>query len=135
MTEEAINDLLNSNCVVEVSERPYVVNPLTVSMSDSRKKRLVLDLRHVNEYVLKQKVKFDGEKEAKIYAKRGNYMFIFDLRSGYHHINIHAENQKYLGFSWCIEGVQRYFVFTVLSFGLSSAGHIFTNIVRTLVNY
>lgn len=38
--EENINDLLNSNFVVEVSERPYVVNPLKVSMSASRKERL-----------------------------------------------------------------------------------------------
>jgi hypothetical protein len=38
--EEAIKDLLNSNCVIEVSEKPYVVNPLTVSVSDSGKKKL-----------------------------------------------------------------------------------------------
>lgn len=29
----------------------------------------------------------------------------------------------------------RYFEFTVLPFGLSSAGHIFTKVVRTLVKY
>ena len=62
-------------------------------------------------------------------------MVKFDLRSGYHHLNVHTEHQKYLGFSWIINGVEKYFVFSVLPFGLSSAGHIFTKVVRTLVNY
>jgi hypothetical protein len=52
----------------------------------------------VNQYVLKQKVKFEGVKEAKMYEKKGYYMFKFDLHSGYHHFDIHAEHQKYLGF-------------------------------------
>jgi hypothetical protein len=62
---------LNSNGVIEVSEKPYVVKLLTVSVSDSGKKRLVLDLSHVNQYVWKQKVKFEGVKEAKMYARKG----------------------------------------------------------------
>ena len=59
-------------------------------------------------------------------------MVKFDMRSGYHHLNIHSEH---LGFSWIIDGKQKYFLFTVLPFGLCSAGHIFTKVVRTLVNY
>ena len=34
--------------IEECDNQPYVVNPLTVSASDTRKKRLILDLRHVN---------------------------------------------------------------------------------------
>jgi hypothetical protein len=107
---------------------------LTVSVNDSGKQRLVLDLRHVNKYAQKQKIKFEGVNEAKQYVKKGNYMVKFDMLSGYHHLNIHSEHQKYLGFSWIIDGKQKYFIFTVLPFGLCSAGHIFTKIVRTLVN-
>ena len=59
-------------------------------------------------------------------------MVKFDMRSGYHHLNIHSEH---LGFSWIIDGKQKYFLFTVLPFGLCSAGHIFTKVVRTSVNY
>jgi hypothetical protein len=132
---KAINELLCTGCIVEVTDIPFVVNPLTVSISEKGKQRLVLDLRHVNEYVLKEKIKFEGINEAKNYAKKGYYMIKFDLRSGYHHVNIHPEHQKFLGFSWKINGVQKYFIFTVLPFGLSSAGHIFTKIMRTLVNY
>ena len=55
-------------------------------------------------------------------------MFSFDLKSGYHHIEIASEYQTFLGFSWKFhkgEGCQ-YFVFSVLPFGLSTALCIFT---------
>ena len=32
--------------------------------------------------------------------EKGNYMFSFDLKSGYHHADIAKEHWKYLGFSW-----------------------------------
>lgn len=60
-------------------------------------------------------------------------MIKFDLTSGYHHINIHPDFIRYLGFSWNFNGSERYFVFTVLPFGLSSVGYIFTKVLRPLV--
>lgn len=62
-------------------------------------------------------------------------MIKFDLTSGYHHINIHEDHQQYLGFSLEINGKIRYFVLTVLPFGLSSAGYIFTKTLRPLVTH
>ncbi|KAK3107284.1 hypothetical protein FSP39_011114 [Pinctada imbricata] len=73
----AINELLSAGCINEVSV-PYVVNPLTVSVNSSGKKRLVLDLRHVYRFVQKQKIKFEGIKEALTYAKKGLFMIKFD---------------------------------------------------------
>ena len=43
--------------------------------------------------------------------------------------------KSFLGFSWDFDGEKKFFNFTVLPFGLSSAGHIFTKVVRTLVKY
>ena len=34
------------------------------------------------------------------YAERGDFMFSFDLKSGYHHVDIAELHQKYLGFEW-----------------------------------
>jgi hypothetical protein len=39
--------------------RPHCVNALTVSVNSSGKGRLILDLRHVNSFVEKQKNKFE----------------------------------------------------------------------------
>ena len=63
--------------------------------------------------------------------KKGDYLFSFDLKSGYHHVDIANHHWKHLGFKW--EGVD--YVFTVLPFGLSTACYIFTKIVRPLVRY
>ena len=46
---QAINDLLSCGAVVESATPPLVVNPLTVA-DNVTKKRLVLDLRHVNKF-------------------------------------------------------------------------------------
>ena len=48
-------------------------------------------------------------------------MFSFDLKSGYHNVDIFAEHKKFLAFAWkFIDGSVRYFIFSVLPFGLSS---------------
>ena len=52
---EAICDLLRTNCVEILDHKLDIVNPLSVSIQPSGKKRLILDLRHVNLYVLKRK--------------------------------------------------------------------------------
>ena len=46
--EDAIRELLESGRVVEVYVPPLVVNPLSVSVQATGKKRLILDLRYVN---------------------------------------------------------------------------------------
>ena len=68
---QAITELKNNGCVVETVAKLFVVNPLTVSVNDSGKQRPVLDLRHVNKFVQKQKIKFEGVNEAKQYAIKG----------------------------------------------------------------
>lgn len=117
--EKTIKELLDNNCITEVT-CPFVVNPLTVSVNSSEKERMVLDLRHVNTFVDKQKVKFEGVKEMMTFINSSGYGFKFDLKSGYHLIEIHSNYQKYLGFSWKFGEQVKYFTFSVLGFGTSS---------------
>jgi len=57
------------------------------------------------------------------------------VKSGYHHLDIFEEHQPFLGFAWILKGVSKYFVFTVLPFGLSSACYVFTKLLRPLIAY
>lgn len=91
---DAVLELLDNGCIKEVYRPSFVVIPLTVSVNISGKKRLVLDLRHVNQFIEKQKIKFEGIKEAMYYAKKGKLMINFDSKSGYHHVDIHPVFQK-----------------------------------------
>ena len=62
-------------------------------------------------------------------------LFKSDISQGYDHINIDEQHEKYLGFSWKIKGQTRYFVFTVLPFGLTSTPFLFTKVMRCLVTF
>ena len=52
--ESAIDELVHVHAVFEVPFIPHVVNPLSVSIQALGKKRLILDLRHVNHFIWKQ---------------------------------------------------------------------------------
>ena len=73
-------------------------------MQNSGKKRLILDLRYVNQHIFKDSIKFDDLKVMEQYLNPNDFMFKFDIKQGYHHINIFEPHQKFLGFSWQIEG-------------------------------
>ena len=57
--EETIQDLVESDRVVETKVPPRVVNPLSVSVQANGKKKLILDLRYVNKFLRKMHVKFE----------------------------------------------------------------------------
>ena len=67
--------------------------------------------------------------------QKDEFLFKFDLKSGYHHVDIYPEPQKYLGFKWDSNGNVNYNVFTVLPFGLSTACYLFTKLMRPLVRH
>ena len=54
--DQAVLELLNSDRVRMANEQPFVVNPLSVSVQPCGKKRLILDLHHVNKSLFKQSV-------------------------------------------------------------------------------
>ena len=132
---KAVEELLNTGGIKEVKNSPYLVNPLSVSENSSHKLQLILDLRYVNKHVFKDKIKFDNWKIMKDFLEPTDLLFKFDISQVYHHINIDKQHQKYLGFSWKIKGQTRYFVFTVLPFGLTLAPFLFIKVMRCLVTF
>ena len=124
----AIKQLLSEGKIEECASAPFCVNPLSVV--EGKKKRLVLDLRHVDKFLFIPKFYYeDLSCLTKVFAK-DDWFFDWDLKSGYHHVNICKPHQQYLGFSWVIDGVQRFFVFRVLPFGLATACFCFTKLLR-----
>ena len=65
--------------------------------------------------------------------KEGSFLCTFDIRRAYHNININQGSMTWLGFSFQIAGKVRYYVFNSLPFGLSTAGHIFSKVLRVEV--
>ena len=103
--------LVSNHAVVEVPFVPHVVNPLSVSIQSVGKKRLILDLRHVNQFIWKQKFKCEDWRMLLSCVNKGDYLFSFDLTSDYHHFDIFPDHQTFWGFSWVFFGSVRFFLF------------------------
>ena len=133
--QRSIDELLEVGAVVKSLEKPYIVNPLTVVNKDG-KKRLVIDMRHLNDRIRKTKCKFDGHDVAQQFLVKSGFMTVFNLKSGYHHIDVHESQHELLGFAYeDHEGNERYFKFVVLPFGLATARYIFTKVLRELIRH
>ena len=127
--DSAIAELLLGGCIKMVAEQPVVCSPLSVMANGAGKRRLVVNLRHVNHYLKVQKFKCEDLRVAMLLFKPGEWMFAFDLKSGYHHVDIVEHHQRFLGFRW----KAGFYVFTVLPFGLCTAPYLFTKLLRPLV--
>ena len=133
----AITEILKVGSVMECIVPPVVINPLSVSIQPNGKKRLILDLRHINFFVKKSKIKFEHAKSFLqcLLARPCAWACTFDVKSGYHHIKIFVSDQQFLGFAWVFEGITKYFQFTVIPFGLSVGPYIFSEVMRPLGKY
>ena len=132
---EAVSELIQRGCVKEVLNPPKFINPLHVVQQSCGKCRLILDLSYLNRFIWNQSVRFEDIRTVFDLFQSGYFFFTFDLQCGYHHVKIFPDHRQYLGFSWNFGWVVKFFVFTVLPFGLSSAPYIFSKLVRSLVNY
>ncbi len=126
---QAVLELVQNRCVRVLHDPPKVCSPLLVVVNRAGKKRLVLNLRYVNRFLWKEKFKYEDIRTGLFFFERGELLCTFDLKSGYHHVDIHNESQAYLGFQW--KG--KYYAFTVMPFGLSTACYVFTKLLRPLV--
>ncbi len=55
----AVSELVTYGCARMVCEPPHVCSPLSVLENSVGKKRLVINLRHVNHYLWKRKFKYE----------------------------------------------------------------------------
>ena len=119
----SLEDLLHTGALMEVTgDKAQVCSGLGVVANRKGKLRLILDARYIN--LFDKYVSFTYEKLTDVpqYARPGDWLCLTDFKAGYHHFRVHKEDQKYLGLSF--QG--KFFVFTVLPFGLSSACRTYT---------
>ena len=120
-------------CVKRVMEQPANVLPLSKVFSN--KDRLVLDAsRGLNPWCLSRGVKLDDLRCILNSIKEGDFLVTNDLDSGYWHVPVHPDHQKYLGM--CVpdeEGNPVFYVWTVLVLGVKDAAHLFTRLIKPIM--
>ena len=103
----------------QIDKQPHICSPLLVVSNAVGKLCLVLNLRYLNKSLHLLTFKYEDLHVAVLCLIR---MSIYIFKSGYHHVDIHPECYKFLGFQW----YNNFYNFTVLPFGLSSACYLFT---------
>ena len=85
------------------------------------KQNLILDLRHLNGFIYKQKFKCENLSVATQIFGKDYYLFKFVLKAGYHFIVVFPKHRKYCrAFAWDFgSGKFRFFQFCVLSLRLA----------------
>ena len=89
---DSISGMLKIGSIKKVKVLPKVINPLSVSGKSAGEKRLILDFRYINEHLYKDNIKFDDWKCFENYLEHTDgYVFKFDLKSVYHHVDVFEE--------------------------------------------
>ena len=129
---EEIEKLLRRRVIEEVDHKEVAcINPMSVASNREGKKRLCIDLsRHVNDYCKAKKFRIESVSEFCKAVKKGSWLFSFDLKSAYHHVVIHKNHRKFLGFSLEFHGKVRTFQFVGMPFGYKDASRILTKMLR-----
>lgn len=99
------------------------------------KPRLVLDLRHLNSFVVSSPCRMEGLPALRRMLRRHDWMFSVDIADAYHIISFHEEDVHY--FSFGIETLQgtRFFETPVLNFGYTNSPAIFTEVMAAVVDH
>ena len=83
---QEIAHLVSIGAVKRVNYIPHCVSPLGVVPKKNNKKRLICDLRHVNEHVYTPYFKNENIESVAPNIKYGDRCVQFDLNNGYFHI-------------------------------------------------
>ena len=139
--QKTVNEMKDAGIIRFVKEKPYCVSPLTVAEkiepNGSKKLRLCWDgSRCVNQCLTQEKVTLSHLQRALEMTCKNDFQVKYDLKSAFHHIKIHNSHIKYLGAAFIDEGGKRqYFVFLYLPFGLGSAVHCITKLLKPVIAY
>lgn len=123
-----VEDLLAAGTVVpwkpeygDDSPTPHLVCPLKVVVQNG-KERLFYDARMLNAHLFIPPFKYEDLSACKTYIKPNDWVMVLDLSKGYHHMDIHPDYWRYLGFKWN----NQYYVYTGMPFGVATAPWAFT---------
>lgn len=130
--DSAIADLVATGAAEPVDVQPTCVLPLgVVPKKGTSKYRLIFDARYINEHLVVPSFQYEGLSALPEILQPNDFLFTVDLKSGYHHIDMHPDAWPYLGFEW--RG--QFFRFVQLPFGLAPACWVFTKVTRELQQY
>lgn len=106
-------------------EAPVLIHPMGV-VDLAGKDRMIANDRYLNMFLEALPFRYERLRDILAFTKRGSFMATWDLKSGYFHIPIHKDYQKYFCFK--VGGI--IFYFKVLCFEFAQACYVFTKVMQ-----
>jgi hypothetical protein len=139
MTLEEVARLVESGQVVKWSKKPRCVNPLTVAVkrkdNGEIKRSLFLDLsRCLNLAINNDDYRMTTLQDAINATRKGDFQVVFDLKSAFHHIRLHASMYELMGFKVTDKnGVVTYYCYVFLVFGFKVAAQVLGRVLKPVI--
>ena len=111
-----------------INEHDQVLSPIFLTEKKDGSKRMILNLKQLNQYMRYEHFKMENIEKAKEILRQDCYMASVDLEKAYYSVSIHVDHRKFLRFKF--EG--KTYEYTCLPNGLSTAPRLFTKIMRVL---
>ena len=127
--DSEVKKLVKNGAVSPVDFVPFCCSALFTVPKKNNKKRLVTDIHPLNVHIKTPYFKNDGIDTVCDMIQFDDKMITVDLKDGFHHVPIHNDYKKFLGFRW--RG--RYHVWNVCPFGLSCSPYYFNKLIRVVV--
>ena len=130
--DSSVKQLLDRGVIVvwePAWSEPRVISPLRVVPQKGNTFRLILDLSKMNKHLRFPRFKYAHINQTRDVFEPGDFLFAWDLKDGYWHIDLHLDFWTYMAFEW--EGET--YRFAVLPFGCAPACWVFTCVIDVLV--
>ena len=114
---------------VEPQKGQFVSRLFTVPKKDGSR-RPVVNLRPLNNFIMKRRFKMEGVVLLKSLVQQGDWMASIDLKDAYLSVVVAEEHRRYLRFQW----ERQLYEFLCLPFGLSSAPRTFTKLLKPVMS-
>ena len=134
LVKEALKEMLLKSVIQPVSscKNQYLSNLFLASKRDRPCNRLVINLKHLNNFIQHQYFKMEGLNLLQNVLQKGDYMCNLDLKNAYFCVPLKKESRKYVWLQW--EGTLTLYEFLCLCFDLSLAPLIFTKILKVPIS-
>ena len=129
MTDK-LRELIEDDIIEPVQGPTPWVSPIVVAPKPNGDIRLCIDMRRVNEAVVRERFPFPTVDET-LHKLNGSSVFTkLDLRAGFHQIELDEESRQYTVFATA-DGL---FPYKRLMFGLSSAPELYQRIIQQVLS-
>lgn len=126
-----VSTLISKSAIFTVppSKDQFVSPIFDIPKKDSNNRRIILNLKTLNKFIIKVGFKLEGYEEIMDMIRPGDYFVSIDLQDAYLMFSMHPFYWKFL----CFQFLDTRYCYKVMPFGLTSAPRIFTKVFKRVL--